>query len=347
MTMTKRKWTYASLALAAGMMTGVPAATADPVAEFFSGRALKLNVPSGAGGTYGLIAQIISRHMSRHIPGNPKITLQIMPGGLKATNYVYNVAAQDGSLFNLLSQSMAVRQVERPKGVKYDVRKFHPIGLITGLNGSFVVSNKHPVKTVADLKKHDIRVGTNHKSGYGYTTSTMLNHYYGTKIKIITGYKSGADSDLALERGEVDAKLSSWLSIKLRHPHWARGEGAHVILQIGYERAKDLPNVPTLIDLAKNDMEKKVFRFMSGNNAMARGLTAPPGVPKARVDAYRKAFDAMIKDPKFVAEMEKRQFPLNPKNWKDYGDIILELVNTPEDIVKEARKAYGKKKKKS
>ncbi len=234
----------------------------------------------------------------------------------------------------------------RPKGVKYDVRKFQPIGLITGLNGSFLVASKAPVKTVKDLKKHKLVVGTNHKSGYGYTTSTMLNKYYGAKIKIITGYKSGASSDLALERGEVNAKLSSWLSIKLRHPKWARGEGAHVILQIGYERASDLPNVPTLIDLAQNDMQRKVFRFMSGNNAMARGLTAPPGVPKARVTAFRNAFDAMIKDPAFLAEMKKRNFPLNPKNWKEYQTIIHDLVKTPKDVVLEARRAFGKKKKK-
>lgn len=285
--------------------------------------------------------------MPRHLPGNPKIILQIMPGGLKATNYVYNVAPKDGSTINLLSQSMAVRQVVRPKGVKYDVRKFQTIGLITGLNGSFVVDNKAPVKTVEDLKKHKMVVGTNHKSGYGYTTSTMLNKYYGAKIKIITGYKSGASSDLALERGEMNAKLSSWLSIKLRHPKWARGELAHVILQIGYERASDLQNVPTLIDLAQNDIQRKVFRFMSGNNAMARGLTAPPGVPKARVMAFRNAFDAMIKDPKFLAEMKKRNYPLNPKNWKDYQTLIHELVATPKDVVLVARKAFGKRKRKS
>ena len=226
---------------------------ADAVADFYKGKDIRLNVPSGAGGTYGLIAQIISRHMPRHIPGNPNIVLQIMPGGLKATNYVYNVAPKDGTTINLLSQSMAVRSVVRPKGVKFDVLKFQTIGLITGLNGSFVVANSHKVKTVKDLRDHKITVGTNHKSGYGYTTSTMLNHYYGANIKIVTGYKSGASSDLALERGEVEAKLSSWLSIKLRHPKWAKGKDAHVILQIGYERANDLQNVPTLIDLAKND----------------------------------------------------------------------------------------------
>ena len=98
--------------------------------------------------------------------------------------------------------------------------------------------------------------------------------------------------------------------------------------------------------LAQNDTQRKVFRFMSGNNAMARGLTAPPGVPKARVTAFRKAFDAMIKDPAFIAEMKKRKFPLNPKNWKEYQKIILELVSTPKEIVLEARKAFGKKKKK-
>ena len=138
-----RKWkiALAPITLTATMLAGTPLAAADAVSEFFKGRTIKLNVPSGAGGTYGLIAQIISNHMPRHIPGNPKIALQIMPGGLKATNYVYNVAPKDGSLINLLSQSMAVRQVVRPKGVKYDVRKFQPIGLITGLNGSFVVAN--------------------------------------------------------------------------------------------------------------------------------------------------------------------------------------------------------------
>ncbi len=323
---------FAVLALAA--LAALPAAAQDAVEKFYKDNTITINVPSSAGGTYGLAAQLLAVHMPKHIPGKPNMVLQIMPGGVKATNYMANVAPQDGSVINLLSQSMPDLQASKAKGVQFDVLKFHPIGLIAGLNGAFVVDDRAPAKTIEEMKTKVITAGTRERSDYGFQTVAMLNHFYGTKIKVILGYDGGAETDLAMERRELNGKLSSWLSIKERHPQWGRGEGAKVVLQIGTERDPDIPNVPTLVDLAQNDQQKKIFIFLAGNNSIARGLTAPPGVPKDRVDALRVAFDAMIKEGGFTADLQKHGFPMNHKDWKGYAQMIKDLAETPPEIIR-------------
>jgi tripartite-type tricarboxylate transporter receptor subunit TctC len=244
-----------------------------------------------------------------------------------------NVAAQDGSVINLLSQSMPDLQASKSEGVQFDVNKFHAIGLITGLNGAFVVKDTAPATSLEGMKEQQILAGTRERSDYGFITATMLNHFAGTKIKVILGYDGGAESDLAMERGEINGKFSSWLSVKQRNPGWAKGEGAKVILQIGTERDKDIPDVPTLVDLAKNEKERQLFMFLAGNNTIARGLTAPPGVPADRVAALRSAFDQMVADEAFKAEMAKHDFPLNPKNAQEYAAIIKAISETPADVI--------------
>jgi tripartite-type tricarboxylate transporter receptor subunit TctC len=328
--------------LATAALVSGPAAAQTSVEDFYRDNTITINVPSSAGGTYGLIGQLISQHMPRHIPGNPSMVLQIMPGGVKATNYMANVAAQDGTVINLLSQSMPDLQASDTEGVQFDVTKFHAIGLVTGLNGAFVVSDESPAQTLEEMKTTEILAGTRERSDYGFVTATMLNHFVDTKIKVILGYDGGAESDLALERGEIDSKFSSWLSIKQRHPNWAEGEGAHVVLQIGAERAPDLPDVPTLVDLAETDQERQLFTFLAGNNTIARGLTAPPGVPADRVDALRAAFDAMVQDEEFKADMVKHEFPLNPKGWEAYQAVIVELAETPPEVVALANDILGR-----
>jgi len=339
-----RKLVVAVAALAAwiAMSPIGPATAQDAVEKFYKGNTITINVPSSAGGTYGLAAQLLSQHMPKHIPGKPSMVLQIMPGGVKATNYMANVAAQDGSVINLLSQSMPDLQASKAKGIQFDVLKFHPIGLITGLNGAFVVSDASPARTLEDIKKTQILAGTRERSDYGFQTGTMLNHFLGTKIKMILGYDGGAETDLAIERKELQGKFSSWLSIKERHPQWGRGEGARVLLQIGSERDPDIADVPTLVDLATTDEQRKLFKFLAGNNTIARGLTAPPGVPADRVAALRAAFDAMVKDEAFKADLAKHQFPLNPKNWQDYGALIKDLAETPPEIVALAQDILSK-----
>lgn len=326
-----KRFGFAVLALAA--LAAGPVTAQDAVEKFYKGNTITINVPSSAGGTYGLAAQLLSQHMPKHIPGKPNMVLQIMPGGVKATNYMANVAAQDGSVINLLSQSMPDLQASKAKGVQFDVLKFHPIGLIAGLNGAFVVDDRAPAKTIEDMKTKVILAGTRERSDYGFQTVAMLNHFMGTKVKIILGYDGGAETDLAMERGELHGKLSSWLSIKERHPQWGRGEGAKVVLQIGTERDPDISNVPTLVDLAKTEEQKKIFIFLAGNNSIARGLTAPPGVPADRVAALRRAFDDMIKEGPFVADLKKHGFPMNHKDWKGYAQMIKELAETPPEII--------------
>jgi tripartite-type tricarboxylate transporter receptor subunit TctC len=329
---------FAAGAIAGGMLTP---AQADPIEEFYQGRTMTVTVPSGAAGTYGLLAQVLSRHLPKHIPGNPTMVQVYIEDGLRATNHLYNVAAKDGSVIGLLSQSAPVRQVERPEGVQYDARDFPTIGLITGANGAFSVANSAPTQDIEEMKEVEITAGSNHTSGYGYTVPQVMNHYLGTKIRVITGYTSGADSDLAMVRGEIDSKWSSWQAVKVRYPEWVDGSFARVVLQVGAERAPDLQDVPTLIDLAENDEQREVFTFMSANNAIARGLVTPPGVPEERVVALREAFDALLEDQEFLDEMEQTGLDLDPRDWRWYENIIADMVNTPDHVIENTRRAIG------
>jgi tripartite-type tricarboxylate transporter receptor subunit TctC len=328
----------ASGVVAVGLLT---AAQADPVEEFYKGRTMTITVPSGAAGTYGLLAQVLSRHLPKHIPGNPNMIQIYIEDGLRATNHLYNVAPKDGSYIGLLSQSAPVRQVERPEGVQYDARDFPTIGLITGANGAFSVANSAPTQDIEEMKEIEITAGSNHTSGYGYTVPMVMNYYLGTKIRVITGYTSGADSDLAMLRGEIDSKWSSWQAVKVRYPEWVDGTFARVVLQVGAERAPDLQDVPTLIDLAESEEQREVFTFMSANNAIARGLVTPPGVPQERVDALRAAFDALLQDEEFLTDMKESGLDLDPRDWRWYENIIADMVNTPPHVIENTRRALG------
>jgi tripartite-type tricarboxylate transporter receptor subunit TctC len=329
----------ARISLLAGAAVLAGQAPAGAVEDFYSGRTMTITVPSGAAGTYGLLAQVLSRHLPNHIPGNPNMVQIYIEDGLRATNHLYNVAPKDGSYIGLLSQSAPVRQVERPEGVRYDARAFPTIGLITGANGAFSVANTAPTQDINEMREIEITAGANHTSGYGYTVPMVMNHYLGTKIRVITGYTSGADSDLAMLRGEVDSKWSSWQAVKVRYPEWVDGSFARVVLQIGAERAADLQDVPTLIDLAENDEQREVFTFMSANNAIARGLVTPPGVPEERVQALRDAFAALLEDQAFLDEMEQLGLDLDPRDWQWYENIIADMVNTPAHVIENTRLA--------
>jgi tripartite-type tricarboxylate transporter receptor subunit TctC len=320
----------------AGAMALAAAAQAD-VADFYKGKQVTLNVGAGEGGGFGLYARILSKHFGKHVPGNPTIVVQHMQGGggVKAANFMYNVAPQDGSVIHAPVSSIVEDQMLRPKSVRFDGSKFHWIGSTADLPTEFGVWNTAPAQTLDAMKTTQVVIGA--PSGYSflYRMPKLMNELLGTKFKIIIGYKGSRDVDLAMERGEVQGRAVGWSSAVARTAKWYKEGKVKSIVQYGPKPVPELTaaGVPRMIDLVKSPEEKKIVSFLYSFMLIGRAALAPPGVPKDRVAALIAAFEKTQADPEFKAELAKRKLPQNPSTAKEIQDFVNDMVATPKTLV--------------
>jgi tripartite-type tricarboxylate transporter receptor subunit TctC len=325
--------TLTALALAAS-----PAA-AQSVEEFYRGKTITMTVGTSPGGDYDLRMRMVGRHIGRHIPGNPTIVPTNMPGAgqMLVANWLANVAPKDGTAIVALSQNMPVNQATGASGVKYDVRQFHWIGNTTDTPN--VINSWHTtgIKTIQDVMQRELVVGATGTASGSYLYPYALNQLAGTKFKIVTGYPGGNDINLAMERGEVGGRGSnSWASWKSTRPQWLAEKKIIILVQVGIKRNPELPDVPTMQDLGKNDLDKRVLTFISVDSAISRPLVTSPGVPAERVEALRRAFDATMKDPAFLAEAEHSKTDINLMTGEEAQKIAESTINTPPEVLARA-----------
>jgi tripartite-type tricarboxylate transporter receptor subunit TctC len=316
------------------------AACADPIEDFYKGKALEMVAPTSPGGDYDLRARLVSRHMGRFIPGNPTIVARNMPGGLgvAAANYLARLAPRDGSVLHAIFQNMPVLQAIGSPGVEFDVRKFGWIGNTT--NSPNVINSWHTtgIKTIQDVMTRELVVGAPGAASTSYVYPAALNALVGTKFKIVAGYPGGNDVNLAMEKGEVGGRGSnSWASWKSGHPHWLAEKKITILVQIGLERAPDLPDVPLMSDLAKNEEDRQVLTFMSADMGISRAFVTTYDVPPPRLEALRNAFDRMVKDPDFLAEAEKMKMDIAPTRGVDAQKVAESMLSMPPNIVQRAK----------
>ena len=310
-------------------------AKAQSVEEFYKGKTISMVIGYSPGGGYDTYARLVARFLSDHIPGKPTIVPRNMPGASSrvAAAYVYNVAPKDGTTLATGDQSLSVAQVMGEK-LQFDTTKFIYIGNPSAENNTTVTWHTSPVKTIDDAKKTEVPVGAT-----GGSTSSQypraMNAVLGTKFKVILGYPGGNDINLAMERGEVGGRGSnSWASWKATRPEWLKEKKINILVQIGLNKSPDLPDVPLLMDLAKNDEDRAVLRLLSSPSAIGRPIFTTPGVPEDRVKALRAAFDAMIKDPAFIEEAKKTQLEIDPVSGQELQKIVNDIVATPETVAK-------------
>jgi tripartite-type tricarboxylate transporter receptor subunit TctC len=283
--------------------------------------------------------RMVARHISRHIPGNPTIVPTNMPGAgqMLVANWLANVAPKDGTAIVALSQNMAVNQATGASGVKYDVRQFNWIGNTT--DSPNVINSWHTsgIKTIQDVMQRELVVGATGIASGSYLYPYALNQLVGTKFKIVTGYPGGNDINLAMERGEVGGRGSnSWASWKSTRPQWLAEKKINILVQVGIKRNSELPDVPTMQDLGKNELDKRVLTFISVDSAISRPLVTSPGVPPDRVEALRRAFDATMKDAAFLAEAENSKTDINPMTGEEAQKIAEATINTPPEVLARA-----------
>src|SRR5215813_12157358 len=318
-------------------------AQADPVADFYRGKTINLVVGTSAGNDYDFRGRLIARHMGRHIPGEPIIAPQNMPGagGIKAANYMASIAPKDGTTVHMIMTNMMATQAMHLPGIEFDTRQFRWIGNTTSTPN--VINSWHTsgITRIEEVKTQELVVGAP-KGTAGVIYPTLLNKLAGMKFKIVTGYPGGNEVNIAMERGEVLGRGSnSWASWKSTKPDWLAEKKIIILAQVGLTRDPELANVPLLLELVSEERDRKLITFVSAETAISRALVTAPGVPAERVTALRRAFDATMKDPQFLAEAEKAKMDIQPMTGEDAQVIADSIANTPADVVSYAKDVLG------
>jgi tripartite-type tricarboxylate transporter receptor subunit TctC len=333
-------WRAAVLVLFA-MTLGATGLRADPVADFYRGKTVRIIIGTSVGGAYGVFSQLAARHIGRFIPGSPTVIVQAMPGagGLVSLNHLGSAAPRDGSVMALIHVTV-VQEGLFNSGATFDPAAFQWIGRFASLEFLGVASQKSGVRSLDDARKREVVVGAPGLANVPAQSPLILNRIAGTKFKLISGYSGTGQTFIALERGEVDVGVYSMDGIRALHwDNLKRGELVPIFAQAG-RRLKDFPKVPILLEFANNDVEKAFLGVFTVTADIGRALATPPGVPGDRLDALRKAFDAMLADPAFKADVEKLRIQLDPMSGAELAQVVAGAVKMKPDTRAKARVFY-------
>ena len=321
---------------AACMFAG--SASADPIADFYKGKRVKIIVGASSGGGYGTYARMVAAYLGKYIPGNPRIIAQFMQGAasIRAANYVYNVAPQDGTVLGAVQRAIPFLPLYGKKGPKYDAQKFHYIGSINNEVSICVSWHTTGVKTIQDAMKKELIIGG---AGANDTENfpSALNNILGTKFKIISGY-TGVGINLAMERGEVFGRCGwSWTSFKNQKSQWLRDKKVNILIQLSLRKLPEIGNVPLVTELAKNKEDRQIFELVFAPQVMGRPYLMGPGVPAARVKAMRAAFARTTQNPDLVKKLNKGSMDVALVGGAEIQKIVANAYKTPKSIVDRAR----------
>jgi len=326
-------------ALIAGL-AGAGAASAQSVEGFYHGRTVTIVVGLGVGGGYDTTARVLARHLGRHIPGDPAIVVQSMvgAGSLRAANYLYSVAPKDGATLGVFARGMAMEPLIGASHASFDSRKFAWLGSTTNEVSVCVTYGNAKVKTWDDALRIPFTVGGDGSATDPDIFSAMLKNVFGARLRLVTGYPGGADITLALERGEVEGRCGwTWSSVRLQRPDWIGTGKLNLLVQLATQKSPELPNVPLIMDLATTERQRRVVSMILSRQPMGRPVVAPPGIPEDRKQALRRAFDATMADPDFIAEATARSLEVNPVKGADLDCLVDELYAVPAAILAEVR----------
>jgi tripartite-type tricarboxylate transporter receptor subunit TctC len=330
------------LALAGALIAS--GAAAQSPADFYGGRNIDLIVGSGPGGGYDLYARLIARHIGEYIPGKPTVIVKNMAGGggIRAGNFLYNVAPRDGSTLGTFSNAMITAPLIGSKATKFDPSKLTWIGSSASEDGICIASHSSGVKTWDDVLKKKLLVGTAAPGTTTYTYPVMLSNMFGAKFELVTGYPDASQVGLAIERGEVQGICQTYSSLHAQHPEWIAGKQANVLVTLGLHRIPDLPAVPSVMELVKNDEQTRMLKLILAPIFAGRPLFAPPEIPADRGDALRRAFDAVVKNPKLIADAEKQRLGLSPQSGEAVEELVKGVYASPPALVEKVKQVVSK-----
>ncbi|MEA2906734.1 MAG: hypothetical protein QOI12_4121 [Alphaproteobacteria bacterium] len=324
---------------------GAPALAQADVADFYKGKTLRIIVGIGVGSGYDINARALARHLGKHIPGNPTVIVQNQPGAgsLTMTNQLYAAGPFDGTAIGASFNGLPTAPLLQPAGVRFEAVKLNWIGSTNREAQVMYVWHTAPIMTLADLKTTEMIVGAQAPGSTQYDYPMLAQHLFGMKFKVITGYEATPKIHLAMERGEVHGTFANWSTLKAISADWLTEKKVRLLAQWNLQPHPEMPGVPMVLDVAKTEAEKQALHLALARLEFGRPFFMPPNVPKERVTAVRRAFDAAMKDQEFLAEAEKLKIEIDPLSGEQVADLIEQLYRTPPDTVARVRAAMEPK----
>jgi tripartite-type tricarboxylate transporter receptor subunit TctC len=313
----------------------------ESVQDFYRGRTMKLIVGFPPGGGFDLYARMLAERLPRHIPGEPRIIVEHMPGAstARAAAYLYNIAPQDGTVLGLFHHALLANQALEARAGDFDVTKFNWIGrMATRLNVG-LSWHTSGVKSIEDARKTEVVMAATAATATSAMVPRAINHAAGTRFKIVLGYQGSADMTLAMERGEAHGMATgAWYDLARDRQDWLKAPKVHVLFQISTKRIPDLSQVPVLADLAAAEDDRLILDLLGRTEDMGRAFPVGPRVPPERVTLLRSAFAKMMVEPSFLREAEKHHFELDFMHGEELQKFIAAVDRFPPELQAKAKK---------
>src|ERR1700722_7053044 len=335
--------TLVHAAAGATLLLGVSAAASASAQDaLYKGKTVSIYIGFAAGGSYDYFGRLVARHLGKHLPGNPTVIAEAMPGagGFTAANYLYARAARDGTALGIVSQTLAIEEALGTPGVQYKASKFNWIGRATSVNEVSFTFHTPNTKTIEDALARKTAMASTGAGSPSETYLKLLNSVAATKFKLVGPYPASNDSMLAMERGEVDGAFTSYNTLKVAHQDWLRDKKINILVQYG-EHAAEPPDVPFAVDLAKTDEDRALMAFYVSSEQIGRAFLAPPEVLPDRVATLRKAYDETMQDPQFLSEIEKSRSEFNPLSGEKLEKLVASASEVSPAVVARIRQILG------
>jgi tripartite-type tricarboxylate transporter receptor subunit TctC len=331
----------AAITLSAWGSAGAQTPAQSP-ADFYRGRTVNVIVGFSPGGSFDLYARTLSRHIGRHIPGNPTVVVQNMPGAgsLKAVSYLFSVAPRDGTVLATFNHTIPIEPLLGR--AKFDPRQLEWLGSVASESSVCIASSRSPVNSLDDLRTTPFSMGGTGRGSDTDMFASVFRTTLGLPLRLVTGYPGTSEMMLAVQSGELDGFCGIFYSSLLSaYPDVIKTGKIKIIGQAAIERDPAMPNVPMLLDYARTERQRQIMMLLIGPQVMARPFAMPPGTSAARVGIMRRAFEAMMADPAFLAQATAARMVVSPVNAAKVAEVVNQLYRTPPDVLTEAAKAFG------
>jgi tripartite-type tricarboxylate transporter receptor subunit TctC len=334
----------ASLALLAPfalLAAGAPALSQEDVAAFYRGKTVRLVVGVGVGSGYDTNARLLARHLANHIPGQPSIIVQNQPGAgsLTMTNQLYAAGPFDGTVIGAPFAGLPTIPLLQPEGARFDPIRLNWLGNTNRETHVTYVWRTAPVQNLSELGTRELIMGAQAPGSSQVDFPLVAKALFGHKYKVVTGYQSTAKINLALESGEVQGAIAAWTTLKTLSSQWLADKSITLIAQWALRKNPELSAVPNVLDLADREADRDALRLVMARLDIGRPFFLPPNVPPERVAALRRAFDATVKDPAFLAEADKLKIDVDPLTGEQLAALVEQVSRTAPDTVARVRAA--------
>ena len=328
--------------LAVVVLSSAAPAYSQSTADFYRGKTITLQIGYPPGGGYDIYARHLARFYGRHIPGQPAIVSQNVPGAgsLKLTNAIYNTAPRDGTVIGAIGREHVLSPLFGLAGVQFDATKINWLGNLDSAASLCIAWHTSPIRAMDDLRSQELTVGGTGPGSPMVVMPTVLKHVLGLNFKLVAGYPGGSDVNLAMERGEVQGRCAwSYASLKSTQAEFITDKKIRFLSVSTLKRHPELPEVPSVLEFARTDSDRQILELILTSQLMARPFIAPPELPADRLAALRAGFSAVVRDKEFLAEAEKQKLELAPMDSAEITEVIARVYATPQPVVQAAIEA--------